>query len=83
MKLTEDDLSAQTDVRVHLDVWLKRYEWDEILENQEIIERLKNRIRFNERRMSRLGNVTNYLSTCSRVKETTNELQSILTGDNE
>lgn len=39
MKLTEDDLSGQTEVRVHLDVWLKRYEWVEILSNQEKAEK--------------------------------------------
>lgn len=39
MKITEDDLSAQTEVRVHLDTWLKRWEWEEILENQEKAER--------------------------------------------
>ena len=35
MKLTEEDLSAQTDVRVHLDVWLKRHEWQQILDDYE------------------------------------------------
>ena len=39
MKLTEDDLSAKTEQRVHLDTWLKMWEWKQILDNQEKAEK--------------------------------------------
>lgn len=40
-RLTQDDLVFQNDVRVHLDTWLKKWEWEQILKNQEIVQRVK------------------------------------------
>ena len=41
MILTEDDIRVQTTNKVHLDTWLRRDEWEELLANQAKVKELE------------------------------------------